>query len=111
MSAPRLQSFAVTLRGHAEPGEEVVPLVVDDDERGEVLHLDPPDGLHAEIRILQHLDLADAVPGEAGGGTADGAQVVIAYPPDAGARQRTAAPARTSPAPGLLAAPPRGRPL
>ena len=56
------------LRGHPEPGEEVVPLVVDDDEGGEVLDLGPPDGLHAELRILQHLDLADAVLRQARGG-------------------------------------------
>src|SRR5690606_32769785 len=31
-------------------GEEVVALVVGDDERGEVLDLDPPDRLHAELR-------------------------------------------------------------
>src|SRR5262244_1131567 len=33
-------------------GEEVVALVVDDDERGEVLHLDPPDRLHAQLGVL-----------------------------------------------------------
>lgn len=35
-----------------ESGEEVVALVVDDDKGGEVLDLDLPDGLHAELRIL-----------------------------------------------------------
>ena len=44
-------------------GEEVVALVVDDDEGGEVLDLDPPDRLHAELGVLEHLDLADAVLG------------------------------------------------
>src|SRR6478752_1366051 len=33
----------------ARVGEEVLALVVDDDERGEVLHLDLPDRLHAEL--------------------------------------------------------------
>src|SRR5258708_33450389 len=32
-------------------GEEVVALVVDDDEGGEILDLDPPDGLHAELGV------------------------------------------------------------
>ncbi len=39
-------------------GEEVVALVVDDDEGGEVLDLDLPDRLHAELGVLEHLDLA-----------------------------------------------------
>src|SRR3954467_15563535 len=33
--------------------EEVAALVVHDDERREVLDLDLPDGLHAELRVLQ----------------------------------------------------------
>ena len=36
-------------------GEEVVALVVDDDERREVLDLDLPDRLHAELGVLEHL--------------------------------------------------------
>ena len=59
-------------------GEEVVALVVDDDEGGEVLDLDLPDRLHAELGVLEHLDLADAVLGQAGGGAADGAEVEAA---------------------------------
>mmetsp|Transcript_29571 Transcript_29571/g.50209 ORF Transcript_29571/g.50209 Transcript_29571/m.50209 type:complete len:587 (-) Transcript_29571:115-1875(-) len=42
-------------------GKEVVALVVHDDEGREVHDLDPPDGLHAQLRILQHLHLLDAV--------------------------------------------------
>src|SRR6266496_3891346 len=42
-------------------GEKVVSLVVDDDERREVAHLDPPDRLHPEFGVLEHLDLGDAV--------------------------------------------------
>ena len=38
-------------------GEEVVALVVDHDEGREVLHLDLPHRLHAQLRVLQHLDL------------------------------------------------------
>src|SRR3954447_21154430 len=44
--------------------EEVVALVVNDDERREVLDLDLPDGLHAELLVLDDLDLLDAVLGE-----------------------------------------------
>src|SRR5687767_5314519 len=47
--------------GCADEVEEVVALVVDDDEGGEVLHLDPPHRLHAQLGVLEHLDLADAV--------------------------------------------------
>src|SRR5260370_34647387 len=43
------------------PGEEIIPLVVDDDERGEVAHLDLPDRLHPRFWVLQHVDLGDAV--------------------------------------------------
>ena len=44
--------------------EEVVALVVDDDERGEVLDLDLPHRFHAELGVLEHLDLGDAVLGQ-----------------------------------------------
>src|SRR6476620_3087062 len=44
--------------------EEVVALVVGDDEGREVLDLDAPDRFHAELRVLQHLDLPDAVLGQ-----------------------------------------------
>src|SRR5688572_31259587 len=57
---------------------EVVALVVGDDERGEVLDFDPPDRLHAEILVLLHLDLLDAVIGEARRRTADRAEVEAA---------------------------------
>src|SRR5580704_10820014 len=54
--------------GHArEVGEEVVALVVDDDEGREVDHVDLPHGLHAELGEREHVDLADAVLGEARG--------------------------------------------
>ena len=59
-------------------GEEVVPLVVHDDERREVADLDTPDRFHAEFRVLEHLDLGDAVLGQPGRGAADGAEVEAA---------------------------------
>ena len=54
--------------GGAHLGEEVVALVVDDDEGGEVLDVDLPDGLHAELGVLEDLDLLDAVLGQPGRG-------------------------------------------
>ena len=59
-------------------GEEVVALVVDDDEGREVLDLDLPDRLHAELGVLQHLDGLDAVLREPGGRAADRAEVEAA---------------------------------
>ena len=59
-------------------GEEVVALVVDHDERREVLDLDPPDRLHAELGVLEHLDRADAVLGQPRGRAADRAEVEAA---------------------------------
>mmetsp|Transcript_13789 Transcript_13789/g.40850 ORF Transcript_13789/g.40850 Transcript_13789/m.40850 type:complete len:298 (+) Transcript_13789:36-929(+) len=67
------------LRFSLEPvREEVVALVVDDNECGEVFDLDAPDGLHAELRVLQHLHLLDVVLRENGRGAADAAQVEAA---------------------------------
>src|SRR5690606_6996872 len=57
--------------GAAALGEEIVALVVHQDERGEVLDLDLPHGLHAELGVFQHLDLLDVFLGEDGGGAAD----------------------------------------
>jgi hypothetical protein len=59
-------------------GEEVVALVVDDDEGREVLDLDLPDRLHAELGVLEHLDLLDAVLGQARRRAADRAEVEAA---------------------------------
>src|SRR5258708_18264499 len=61
-----------------ELGEEVVALVVDDDEGGEVGHLDAPDRLHAEFGIFDHLDLLDAVLGEPSRRPADRAEIEAA---------------------------------
>lgn len=58
--------------------EEVVPLVVDQDERGEVLHLDLPDGFHAEFGKLDDFDLFDVLFGQNGRRAADAAEVEAA---------------------------------
>src|SRR5215469_1107655 len=58
--------------------KKVVALVVHHDEGREVAYFDPPDGFHAEFRVLQDLDLGNAVPGELGGGAADRAEVEAA---------------------------------
>ena len=42
-------------------GKEVVTFVVHHNKRGEILDVYFPHGLHAQLRKLQHLDLADAV--------------------------------------------------
>ena len=56
--------------------EEVVALVVDDDEGGEVLDLDLPDRLHAQLGVLEHLDLGGAAsaPPVRGGASGGGAR-------------------------------------
>src|SRR4051794_41923824 len=61
-------------RCHHWPGrfrEEVVALVVDDDEGREVLDLDTPYRFHAELGVLEHVDVTDAVLSQAGRRTAD----------------------------------------
>src|SRR5690606_5068213 len=67
-------SSPVTLR----PGEKVIPLVVRDDKGGEILDVDPPDGLHAELLECLNFHLLDVVLGENGGGTADRAEIEAA---------------------------------
>src|SRR6478752_6942698 len=85
-AGPRISS--ASLRAAQHPGnaastqiqllEEVVALVVDDDERGEVDDLDAPDRFHAELGIFEHLDLLDAVLGKIRRGTADRAEIEAA---------------------------------
>ena len=58
--------------------EEVIPLVINQDERWEVLHLDLPDGFHAEFGELDDFDLLDVFLGEDGSGAADAAEVKAA---------------------------------
>src|SRR5438309_10370678 len=59
-------------------GEEVVALVIDNDEGGELLHLDPPDGLHSQLGVLQDVDLADALLRQARRRAADPAEALAA---------------------------------
>src|ERR1700761_8285536 len=59
----------------ARLGEEVVPLVVHDDESGEVPDFDLPHRLHAKFGVFQHFNLGNAVLGEPGGRAADRAEV------------------------------------
>ena len=58
--------------------EKIVALVVDDDEGREILHLDLPHGFHAELWVLEHLDLLDAVLREPRRRSADAAEVEAA---------------------------------
>src|SRR5262249_51877642 len=58
--------------------EEVVALVVDDDEGGEIDHFNAPDRLHAELRIFDALDLLDAMLTEIRGGSADRGEIKTA---------------------------------
>src|SRR5579871_5229803 len=59
-------------------GEEIVALVVDDDESGEVPDLDLPHRLHAKFRVFQHFNPGNAVLREPGGSAADRAEVEAA---------------------------------
>src|SRR3990170_8213518 len=58
--------------------EEVVALVVDHDEGGEVQDLDPKDRLHAELGVGQDLDLGDVVPAHPRALAPDRAQIEAA---------------------------------
>src|ERR1700742_127571 len=82
MSGP-YQRLGVAADGQQRPGrlgEEIVPLVVHDDEGGEVPDLDLPHRLHAQLGVFQHVNPGNAVLGEPGGGAADGAEVEAAVP-------------------------------
>ena len=58
--------------------EEVVALVVDKDESGEVFNRDFPNGLHAEFWIFHAFDALDAALRENGSHATDGAEVETA---------------------------------
>lgn len=58
--------------------EEVIPLVINQDERREILDFDLPDGFHAEFGELDDFDLLDVFLGEDSGGAADAAEVEAA---------------------------------
>src|SRR5581483_8815545 len=60
--------------------EEVVALVVDDDEGGEILDLDLPDRFHAEFGIFADFHFLDALLGELGGRAADRGEIEAAVP-------------------------------
>ena len=55
--------------------EEVVTLIVNNDEGGEVLDVDLPHGLHTELLHIKDLDLLDGVLREDSRGATNGAQV------------------------------------
>src|SRR5262245_33660322 len=74
MAALRITSaddLQLAVAAGGDPREEVVALVVDDDERGEVDDVDLPHRLHPQLRVLEDVDLLDAVFGEPRGRTAD----------------------------------------
>lgn len=56
-------------------GEEIVALVINEDECGEILNLNLPDSLHAQLGILEKFNLLDAVLGKDSGGAADRSQI------------------------------------
>ena len=55
--------------------EEVVSLVIDEEEGGEVDDIDLPDGFHSELGVLQALHLPDVFFGQNGGGSSDGPEI------------------------------------
>mmetsp|Transcript_61357 Transcript_61357/g.171322 ORF Transcript_61357/g.171322 Transcript_61357/m.171322 type:complete len:421 (-) Transcript_61357:724-1986(-) len=65
-------------QSHLPFGEEVVAFVVHDNESREILDLDAPHRLHAELLVLDHLHLLDRVLREVGRRTADAAQIEAA---------------------------------
>mmetsp|Transcript_47541 Transcript_47541/g.128272 ORF Transcript_47541/g.128272 Transcript_47541/m.128272 type:complete len:368 (-) Transcript_47541:832-1935(-) len=65
-------------QSHLPFGEEVVAFVVHDNESREILDLDAPHRLHAELLVLDHFHLLDRVLREVGRRTADAAQIEAA---------------------------------
>src|SRR5258708_23630971 len=61
--------------GSRQAREEIVALVVDNDERGEIDDFDTPDRLHAELGVFEQLDLLDAVLREARRRAADRSKI------------------------------------
>src|ERR1051326_9107986 len=55
--------------------EEIVALVVHQNERREILHFDFPHGFHAELGILEQLDLLDVLLRENRGRPADAPEI------------------------------------
>lgn len=58
--------------------EEIIALVVDEDEGGEVLDFDLPDSLHTEFGILEELNILDRILSEDGCGATDRTEVEAA---------------------------------
>src|SRR5262249_47120349 len=55
--------------------EEVVAFVVDDEEGGEIAHLNAQDRFHAELGIFDAFDFLDAILGKIRGGSADRGEI------------------------------------
>ena len=62
----------------AQVREEIAPLVVDQDERREILHVDFPDRFHPKFGEFDDLHFLDVLLGEDRGGPADAAEVKAA---------------------------------
>src|SRR5690242_15144180 len=67
--------FCLSTGSAAELLEEVIPLVVHQDERREVFHLDLPDRLHPQFGEVDALYFLDVLFGQHRGRAADGAEV------------------------------------
>ena len=67
--------FLTTWRPRLQLLEEVVALVINEDEGGEVLDLNLPDSLHSEFGIFHALDALDARLRQYGSHTTSGTQV------------------------------------
>ena len=58
--------------------EEIIALIVDEDEGGEILDFNLPDSLHSEFGILEEFDLLDRILSEYGSGATDRTEVETA---------------------------------
>ena len=58
--------------------EEIIALIVDEDECGEILDFNLPDSLHSEFGILEEFDLLDRILSEYGSGATDRTEVETA---------------------------------
>src|SRR5262249_51450961 len=59
-------------------GVKILPFVVHHNKGGEILHLNTPDGLHAQLWVLDDVHLFDAVLGQTGCRTPDRPQIKAA---------------------------------
>ena len=67
-----------TWRPRLQGLKEVITLIIDQDEGGEVLNINLPDSLHAEFGILYALDALNAALRQNGSDTTDRAQIEAA---------------------------------